>query len=195
MGKENNIKNIQKHWAVAFFEKLKFLFFWVRWFYPRSKGIELVYLLYYFFFQKILRINGKVPWPVHYTSRVLYTKNVKVGNRSAPGINSGCYIQGRAGISIGHNLRMGPNVGLISANHNPDNYDEWHDVGPIEIGDNVWLAMNVVVLPGIKIGDNIIVAANSVVSKDLPSNSIVAGSPAKVIKEKTAYTGFDYSKL
>ncbi len=79
---------------------------------------------------------------------------------------------------------MGPNVGLISSNHDVDDYDQWIEVPPIEIGDNVWFGMNSVVMPGVKIRNNIVVAANSVVTRDVPDNSIVAGNPAKIIKKK-----------
>jgi len=172
--------------------KLDFLFIFFRVFYCKFHGLRNYYLFFYFFPQKILRINGSCKWPVHFTSRVLYSKKIKVGRNSAPGLSNSCYIQGKNGIIIGNNLRMGPGVGLISANHNPDNYDEWLKSKPIEIGDNVWLGMNVVVLPGIKIGDNVIIAANSVVTKDVPSNSIAAGAPCRVIKEKDVYKGVSY---
>ena len=177
------------------FEKFMFLFFWVRVFYPKSKGISALYLLYYFIPQKIFRINGRIPWPVHFTSRVLYYKNIQVGNRSAPGMNANCYIQGRNGIIIGNNLRVGPGVGLISANHDLSDYDKWPKAPPIRIGDNVWIGMNSVVLPGVQIGDNVVIAANSVVTKDIPSNSIAGGNPCLVIKVKKPYQGKDYSKL
>jgi len=52
----------------------------------------------------------------------------------------------------------------------------------IEIGNNVWLGRNTIVLKGVKIGNNVIVGAGSVVAKDIPSNCIAAGNPAKVIK-------------
>lgn len=186
-------KIIGKSKTIRFLEKFEFLFFWLRLFYPKAKGISWVYLMMRFLPQKILRINGRVKWPVHFTSRVLYPKKIKVGNRSMPGNNSGCYIQGRAGIVIGHNLRVGPNVGLISSNHDVDDYDQWIETEPIEIGNNVWLGMNVVVMPGVKIGNNVVVAANSVVTKDVADNLIVAGSPAKIIKEKAPYKGIDYA--
>lgn len=176
-------------------ERLEFLFCWLRLFYPKSKGINYLYLLYFFIPQKILRINGHIPWPVHFTSRVLYAKNIQIGNRSAPGMNAHCYIQGRNGITIGHNLRVGPGVGLISANHDPNDYDHWPSSPPITIGDNVWIGMNSVVLPGVTIGDNVVIASNSVVTKDLPANSICVGNPCNVIKEKQPYRGKDYSKI
>ncbi len=54
---------------------------------------------------------------------------------------------------------------------------------PIHICDNVWIGMNAVVLKGVTIGDNSIVAAGSVVTKDVPPNTIVAGNPARIVKE------------
>ena len=174
-------------------EHFNFCLFWLRWLYPKSKGIPLLYLLYYFVPQKIIRINGRVPWPVHFTSRVLYHKKITVDNRSAPGINAGCYIQARNGIKIGHNFRIGPGVGLISSNHELDNYDRYTDDKPITIGNNVWIAMNSVITPGITIGDNVVIGANSVVTKDIPSNSIAVGNPCSVIADKKPYQGKDYS--
>ena len=164
--------------------------------YPKCRGINPLHILYLSFIpQKLLRINGSVPWPVHFTSRVLYSKNIKIGNRTAPGFNSCCYIQGRNGIIIGHNLRMGPGVGLISANHSLSNYDKWDKANPIIIGDNVWIGMNSVILPNVKIGSNVVIGANSVVNKDIPDNSIAAGNPCKIIEIKQSYQGYDYSKL
>lgn len=172
---------------------LEILFFWVKLFYPKSEGLSIKYLLWMFFPQKVLRINGNVPWPVHFTSRVVHYKNITKGPRTAPGLSSGCYIQARNGIKFGSNVRIGANVGIISSNHSEEDYDKWDDSDPIEIGDNVWIGMNSVVLPGVKIGDNTIIGANSTVTKDIPSNSVAVGSPCKVIREKAKYEGRDYS--
>ena len=54
---------------------------------------------------------------------------------------------------------------------------------PITIGNNIWFGGNVVVTPGVTIGDGSVIAAGSVVTKDVPPNSLVAGVPAKVIRE------------
>ncbi|MCF8396283.1 MAG: acyltransferase [Bacteroidales bacterium] len=186
---------IEKPRIVFFLDRLGIIFFWLRWVYPKSKGIGFAYLLYVFLPQKILRINGKAKWPMHFTSRVICPNNVELGNHSAPGLNSCCYIQAKNKIRIGHNFRMGPGVGLISANHDSSNYDVWKIDEPIIIGDNVWLGMNTVVLPGIKIGDNVIVAANSVVTMSIPSNVVAGGNPCRIIKQKQPYKGFDYSRL
>jgi acetyltransferase-like isoleucine patch superfamily enzyme len=186
----NELKSI-----IALIDKFDFFLRWIRLFYPQAKGIHLLYLAYVFVPQKILRINGRVPWPVHFTSRILYPKNISVGNGSAPGLSGNCYIQGRNGIKIGHNVRIGPGVGLISANHDIDDYDRWPSVAPLTIGDNVWIGMNAVVLPGVSIGANVAVGANSVVTKDIPSDSIAAGNPCRVIRKKSPYRGKDYGRL
>jgi len=175
---------------------LKLLTIFTNFLFPKCRGINPLHILYISFMpQKILRINCTVPWPVHFTSRVLYHKNITIGNRTAPGFNACCYIQGRNGIIIGNNVRIGPGVGLVSANHNIDDYDTWDKTDPIVIGDNVWIGMNSVILPGVKIGSNVVIGANSMVHKDIPDNSIGMGNPCRVIKKKPEYKGFDYSKL
>ena len=89
---------------------------------------------------------------------------------------------------------MGPGCGLISANHKDDDYDLHTDDPPIMIGNNVWLGMNVVILPGVNIGDNVIVSANSVVRSDLPPNVVAGGAPCKILKKKSPYKGSIFSK-
>jgi acetyltransferase-like isoleucine patch superfamily enzyme len=54
---------------------------------------------------------------------------------------------------------------------------------PITLGKNVWLPWRVFILPGVTVGDNVVIGANSLVTKSLPSNSLAAGSPAKIIAE------------
>jgi acetyltransferase-like isoleucine patch superfamily enzyme len=186
---DNNLRSV-----IAKLDKIAFLFKWLPFFYPKSRGIHFIYLGYVFIPQKILRINGRVPWPVHFTSKILYHKRITIGNRTAPGLNINCYIQGRNGIRLGHNVRIGPGVGLISANHDLDDYDRWPSGPPITIGDNVWIGMHTVILPGITIGDNVAIGANSVVTKNIPSDSIAAGNPCRVLRKKAPYKGIDYSR-
>ena len=169
------------------------LFFWLKWVYPKAVGIPIAHQLYFFFPQKILRIHGSIPWPVHRLTRILYWKNIQTGYRCAPGMNAFCYIQAKNGIIIGNNFRMGPGVGLISAGHDLKDYDKHKKNAPIIIGNNVWIGMNSVILPGVTIGDNVAIGAGSIVTSDIPSNSVAAGNPCRILKKKSPYQGKDYS--
>ncbi len=180
---------------VNWIEKYKLFFVWIYIFYPKAKGVPVAYLLYSFFPQKILRFNGSIKWPVHFTTKILSSNKIQIGKNSTPGLSNGCYIQAKNGIIIGDNLRMGPNVGLISANHDHDDFDRWIKSKPIRIGDNVWIGMGVIVMPGVQIGNNVIIAANSVVTKDIQSNVIAGGIPCKFLKDKSPYAGKDYRQF
>ena len=83
-------------------------------------------------------------------------------------------------------------LGGIATEYHPEDPATRHTLltKPIVIGRNAWLGADVKVLAGVTIGENAIVAAGSVVTKDVPANTVVAGSPAKVIREinqKTAH--------
>ena len=81
---------------------------------------------------------------------------------------------------------LGPNVQLYTATHpiDPTERNSGLEYGkPITIGDNVWIGGSAVVYPGVTIGDNVVVAAGAVVVKDIPSNVVVGGNPAKILKE------------
>jgi acetyltransferase-like isoleucine patch superfamily enzyme len=143
--------------------------------------------VYYFFYQRCLFFNIHVPWPVHPTSHITSVKNIKFGYKSAPGTGPNQYIQGVNGIILGDNVRLGPSVSIISANHNFNDYEKHTKTEPIKIGNNVWIGANSVVLPGVSIGDNVIIGAGSVVSKSIPKDSIAVGNPCVVIKNKPEY--------
>jgi len=56
-------------------------------------------------------------------------------------------------------------------------------IASTSIGDNVFIGIHSLILPGVKIGDSVIIGAGSVVTKDIPDNCIAAGNPARIIKE------------
>ena len=98
-------------------------------------------------------------------------------------INSGCRFQDQGGVYIGENSLIGHNVVIATLNHEMDPYHR-ADIHPkpIHIGKRVWIGSGSILLPGVTIGDNSIVGAGSVVTKDVPPDTIVAGNPAKFIK-------------
>lgn len=110
-------------------------------------------------------------------------KNISVGHNFYAGFQFTALDM--APITIGDNCMIGPNVGLYTPGHNitpKDRHLSGH-ASPIVIGNNVWIGGHSIVLGGVTIGDNSIVAAGSVVTKDVPKNVIMAGNPAKVLRE------------
>ena len=109
-------------------------------------------------------------------------KNITVGKNVF--INACCKFQDQGGITIGNGVLIGHNVTLATLNHdeNPQKRQNIYPK-PIKIGNNVWIGSNATILQGITIGDGAIIGANAVVTKDVKKNTIVAGVPAKVIKE------------
>ncbi|EOL44164.1 DapH/DapD/GlmU-related protein [Enterococcus caccae] len=87
------------------------------------------------------------------------------------------------GITIEDQVLIGPGSRLITVNHLVSPKDRRGiKVEPICIKKNAWLGANVTVLPGVTIGENSIVAADSTVTKNIPDNVVVVGSPAKVVR-------------
>jgi acetyltransferase-like isoleucine patch superfamily enzyme len=112
---------------------------------------------------------------------------LKVGNNSNIGPYS--YIGCSGYIEIGDNVMMSPRVSIYSENHNfSDPEIPMNEQGVtrsfVKIEDDCWIAANSVILAGVTIGKGSVVAAGSIVTKDVPPYSIVAGNPAKVIKNR-----------
>lgn len=95
-------------------------------------------------------------------------------------------------VVIGDNCLLGRYVYISDNTHGKSDYSdlgippierELSSKGPVIIGKNVWIGRCSTILSGVTIGDNAIIGANSVVNKDVPANAVVAGAPAKVMKE------------
>lgn len=101
-------------------------------------------------------------------------------------VNHGCTLLDAAPIRFGDNCLLAPGVVLSTAGH-PLEADVRASglefAQAITVGNDVWFGANVVVCPGVTIGDNVVIGAGSVVVKDLPSNSVCVGAPAKVIRQ------------
>ena len=110
-----------------------------------------------------------------------FGKNITIGKDVF--INSGCHFQDQGGITIGDGALIGHNVVFATINHdlNPKNNRKNH-YAPITIKKHVWIGSNATILPGVTIGDWAVVAAGAVVTKDVPSLTVVGGLPARIIK-------------
>lgn len=89
-------------------------------------------------------------------------------------------------IEIGNNVDMNHNFQILTHDWASGVFRHtFHNIipssGKVKIGNNIYFGTNVIVLKGVTIGDNCVVAAGAIVTKDIPSNSVVAGSPARVI--------------
>ena len=100
-------------------------------------------------------------------------------------VNHSCTAMDLGGIDIGDDVMIGPNVQLISSGHplDPATRRSQITMAPIRIGRGVWLAAGATVLQGVTVGDDAVVGAGAVVTKDVPPRTLVAGVPAKVIRE------------
>ncbi len=148
------------------------------------EDVDIVSYVRYVFWQRILRINGGAWWPVHYRSRVVVPEGVTLGRASYPGDMPGCYVQAINGIVIGDYCLFGPNVGIISANHDPEDSRRHVPGDPIRIDDYCWIGFGAVILPGVHLGPRTTVGAGAVVTRSFPEgNCVVAGNPAKIVRK------------
>lgn len=114
-----------------------------------------------------------------------FSPNISIGHHSGLGINS--LIQ--ENVTIGNYVMMGPNVSIYTKNHKtsldkPMIFQGFEEPKEVTIQDNVWIGANVIILPGVTIESGAIIGAGSIVTKDVKENTIVAGNPAKIIKER-----------
>lgn len=125
--------------------------------------------------------HGDVPdiWgPLH----VEFGLNTRFG----PGcfMNFNCVILDIAEVTIGARTLFGPGCQLITVGHPVDDHRQraagWERAQPITIGEDCWFGAGAMVMPGVSIGDRVVVAAGAVVTRDVPSDCLVAGAPAEV---------------
>ena len=112
-----------------------------------------------------------------------YGVHLRVGDRTF--VNFGLVALDVAGITIGDDVQIGPNVQLLTPVHPVEpgpRRDKLEAARPIIIGDNVWLGGGVIVCPGVTIGENTVVGAGAVVTRDLPANVLAVGNPARRIR-------------
>ena len=106
--------------------------------------------------------------------------NIHIGNNVS--INPYFKCMSAGNVYIEDNVMIAMNVSVITNNH--DFYDRAVlTVKDVHIKKNAWIGAGAIILPGVTIGENAIIGAGSVVTKDVAPNTVVAGNPAKVIKE------------
>lgn len=128
-----------------------------------------------------LRIRGEV------STRKLVKNGMKIGNNfrrmNACWIDPGhCWL-----ISFGDNVTLAPGVTILAHDASLQHELNCTRIGRVDVGSNVFIGARAIILPGVKIGDKVIIGAGSVVTKDVSSNSVVCGSPARKIDSYSEY--------
>ena len=124
--------------------------------------------------------NAIIEPPFH----CVYGRNIYIGDYVF--LNFLCTILDCNEVRIGHHVMLGPSVQIYTAAHllEAEPRNRGLEVAkPIVIEDNVWIGGAAVLLPGVTIGRNAVVGAGAIVSRDVPANTVVAGNPARVIRE------------
>ncbi|MGO3346232.1 MAG: acyltransferase [Marinomonas sp.] len=142
-----------------------------------------------------LKASSCVDFPkVNY--KTIVNKKTKIGRNFN---SNGLLIIGKGKVIFGDNFHCGFGTIIITENHRFKNankvpYDDEFDTRENVIEDNVWLGVNVTILPGVTIGEGAIVQAGALVVKDVPALSIVGGNPAKVFSERSHAEYFELKK-
>ncbi len=117
--------------------------------------------------------------------KVDYGANIHIGDRVF--INVDATILDVCPVTIGNSCQIGPGAKFLTPLHPLENHElraaGWEYGAPITLGRNVWFGGGVTVCAGVTIGDNTVVGAGSVVTRDLPSNVLAVGSPARVVRQ------------
>ena len=98
-------------------------------------------------------------------------------------------------ITIGDNVTMAPRVHILCHDASTKQFLGYTKIGRVDIGSNVFIGAESVVLPGVTIGSNVIIGANSTVTHDIPDGMVAAGSPARVIYTLEEYLNKERSRM
>jgi len=138
--------------------------------------------------RNILRLAPPLPFPAAIGAHVSNGRNVEFHPDDLNNFQTnGTYYQNIKGcITLGRGCYVAPNVGIITANHDPDDLSQHRPARNVTVGEDSWIGMNSVILPGVTLGPQTIVGAGAVVTKSFPQGHVViAGNPAKLLKQKT----------
>jgi acetyltransferase-like isoleucine patch superfamily enzyme len=119
---------------------------------------------------------------------------LRIGDRCV--IGRGSHIIAHHSIDIGDDVYTGPYVYITDQNHSYADPDQpiggqWPVNSAVRIGAGSWLGTGAIILPGSTIGRNVVVAAGAVVRGEVPDQCVVAGIPARVVRQYVAGSGWE----
>lgn len=113
---------------------------------------------------------------------VICPQNIKIGARTV--VNENCVLDGRGGLSIGHDTSISMFCKILSASHDMESVDFSYRPRRTLIGSHVWLGTSSIVLDGARVGDFAVIGAGAVVKKAVGRQSVMAGNPAREIRKR-----------
>jgi tetrahydrodipicolinate N-acetyltransferase len=142
-----------------------------------------------------LRLRSNARLTVHGNAEICHgtlvlvsdNAHLEIGHKSYINFNSTviCYDH----LIIGSNCAISWNTNILDGNAHELVVDEVARprTQPVVLGDSVWIGAGAIILPGVIVGDGAVVAAGSIVTADVPSQTVVAGNPARVVREKVTW--------
>jgi maltose O-acetyltransferase len=120
---------------------------------------------------------------IHWRAEFYAPERIVVGEHCT--IGDSCFLDGRSGLTIGDSVNLGSHVTIYTRQHAVDSPDFAEVGAPVTVGDHAWIASHAIVLPGVSIGEGAVVAAGAVVTKDVAPFAMVAGNPARFVRERS----------
>lgn len=114
--------------------------------------------------------------------KIIIGENCYIGQFSSIQVNNNCEVRIGENSALSHNIRIYTTSYVSDQDFSLPKKNVYSK--NVIIGKGVWIGANVIINPGVEIGDNSIIGANSIVTKNIPTNSICGGVPAKIIRLK-----------
>ncbi|ASG66427.1 galactoside O-acetyltransferase [Idiomarina piscisalsi] len=115
-----------------------------------------------------------------------YPDKLIIGNNVS--LQHNCFLSAYGQLEIGSNVSIAHGVSILTSTHKYDSDEIIRNnkliKSPVKIGNNVWIGMKASILSGVTIGDGCVVGAHSLVTRSFNENTVIAGIPAKLIKER-----------
>lgn len=117
---------------------------------------------------------------------IFYFENIEIGDNVS--IHPMCYIDAAGGLKIGNDVSIAHSSSILTSNHTWDDISlpikyNTEELNEVTIHDDVWIGCGARILSGVKVASRSVIAAGAIVNKNIPSNAVFGGVPAKLIKE------------
>lgn len=138
-----------------------------------------------FFRNFLLRAFGAQVAPsavIHPTCRIYSPRSLTIGERSCLAAGVDCYCVDE--VVLADDVTVSQDAFLCTASHDIDRADRALVTGPIRIERGAWIFARATILPGVTVGEGAVAAACAVVTRDIPAHAVVAGNPARIMRER-----------